>query len=165
MVYYNSNSELVSKIINNQKYILECKVIFLKYEKEVKEFLQKQDQIELAYLFGSVAYGEQGKLSDIDLALFLDESLDKEERFKLNLTLISDLQDILKTDQLDLVIMNDAPVSLNFEVIKANYPLLIRDENFKVDMEVHIMSRYLDRQYYDQRWAEELIKKTAEGNK
>lgn len=137
----------------------------LKYEKEVKEFLQKQDQIELAYLFGSVAYGEQGKLSDIDLALFLDESLDKEERFKLNLTLISDLQDILKTDQLDLVIMNDAPVSLNFEVIKANYPLLIRDENFKVDMEVRIMSRYLDRQYYDQRWAEELIKKTAEGNK
>ncbi len=61
----------------------------LKYEKEVKEFLQKQDQIELAYLFGSVAYGEQGKLSDIDLALFLDESLDKEERFKLKLTLIS----------------------------------------------------------------------------
>jgi len=61
--------------------------------------------------------------------------------------------------------MNDAPVSLNFEIIKANYPLFIRDEDLKVDLEHYIMSRYLDRQYYDRRWADNLIKKTAEGTK
>lgn len=133
----------------------------MKYEKEVKEFLQKQDQVELAYLFGSVALQKAGKLSDIDLAIFLDESLDKKERFKIKLRLISDLEDILKTDRLDLVIMNDSPISLNFEIIKANYPLFIRDENLKVDLEHCIISRYLDRQYYDKRWADNLIKKTA----
>lgn len=133
----------------------------MKYEKEVKEFLQKQDQVELAYLFGSVAQQRAGKLSDVDLAIFLDESLDKYERFKIKLRLISDLEDILKTDRLDLVIMNDAPISLNFEIIKANYPLFIRDKNLKVDLEQYIMSRYLDRQYYNKRWADNLIKKTA----
>jgi len=107
-------------------------VILLKYENEVKEFLQNQDQVELAYLFGSVAQGGEGKLSDVDLAVFLDESLDEKERFNFKLSLISDLEDILRTDRLDLVIMNDAPVSLNFEIIKANYPLFIRDEDLKV---------------------------------
>jgi len=137
----------------------------LKYENEVKEFLQNQDQVELAYLFGSVAQGGEGKLSDVDLAVFLDESLDEKERFNFKLSLISVLEDILRTDRLDLVIMNDAPVSLNFEIIKANYPLFIRDEDLKVDLEHYIMSRYLDRQYYDRRWADNLIKKTAEGTK
>ncbi|MBM4241075.1 MAG: nucleotidyltransferase domain-containing protein [Euryarchaeota archaeon] len=140
-------------------------MILLKYENEVKEFLQNQDQVELAYLFGSVAQGGEGKLSDVDLAVFLDESLDEKERFNFKLSLISDLEDILRTDRLDLVIMNDAPVSLNFEIIKANYPLFIRDEDLKVDLEHYIMSRYLDRQYYDRRWADNLIKKTAEGTK
>lgn len=137
----------------------------MKYENEVKEFLQNQDQVELAYLFGSVAQGGEGKLSDVDLAVFLDESLDEKERFNFKLSLISVLEDILRTDRLDLVIMNDAPVSLNFEIIKANYPLFIRDEDLKVDLEHYIMSRYLDRQYYDRRWADNLIKKTAEGTK
>lgn len=133
----------------------------MKYEKEVTDFLQKQDPVELAYLFGSVAIQKAGKLSDIDLAIFLDESIEKKERFKIKLRLISDLENILKTDRLDLVIMNDAPISLNFEIIKANHPLFIRDKNLKVDLEHHIISRYLDRQYYDKRWADNLIKKTA----
>lgn len=136
----------------------------MKYEKEVKQFLQKQDHIKLAYLFGSAAQKRTGKLSDVDLAIFLDESLDMEEKFNLELRLISDLGDIVKK-RLDLVVMNDAPVSLNFEIIKANYPLLIRDKNLKVDLEHYIMSRYLDRQYYDRRWANNLIKRIAEGNK
>jgi uncharacterized protein len=140
-------------------------VILLKYEKEVKEFLQKQDQVKLAYLFGSVAWQRAGKLSDVDLAIFLDESLDRKERFSLKLRLLSVLEDILKTNQLDLVIMNDSPVSLNFEIIKANHPLFIRDRNLKVDLEHYIMSRYLDRQYYDKRWSDNLIKKVAEGNR
>lgn len=137
----------------------------MKYEEEVRKYLQKQDQIKLAYLFGSVAREEQGKLSDVDIAVFLDESLGKKERWNLELSLIADLGDILKADRVDLVVMNDAPNSLNFEVIKANHPLLIRDENFKVDLEQYIMSRYLDRQYYDQRWAENLLKKIVEGTK
>jgi predicted nucleotidyltransferase len=137
----------------------------LKYEDEIKDYLQKQDRVKLAYLFGSVAKQNAGKLSDLDLAIFLEESLDKVERFDLQLKLISDLEDILKTDRLDLVIMNDSPISLNFEIIKANYPLFIRNDNFKVDLEQYIMSRYLDRQYYDQRWADSLIKKISKGTK
>ena len=134
----------------------------MKYEKEVKEFLQKQAHVKLAYLFGSVALQKAGKLSDIDIGIFLDESLEKKEKFKIKLKLISDLENILKNNRIDLVIMNDASISLNFEIIKANYPLFIQNKNLKVDLEQYIISRYLDRQYYDKRWADSLIKKTAE---
>ena len=138
---------------------------FLNNEKEVRDFLQKQVQVKLAYLFGSVAFKDHNKLSDIDIGIFLDESLNEKERFNLNLKLTSDISDILKVDKLDLVIMNYAPISLNYEIIKANYPLLIRDENLKIDLEHYIISRYLDRQYYDQRWAKNIIKKTARGTR
>jgi predicted nucleotidyltransferase len=131
-------------------------------DSRVMKFLSKQERVELAYLFGSVAGGNAGKLSDIDLAVFLDESLSKKERFNLQLKLISELTGILRTDRIDLVIMNDAPLTLNYEIIKANHPLLIRDEGRKIDLEHSILSCYLDRRYYDKRWAAEFLKKVAE---
>lgn len=38
--------------------------------------------------------------------------------------LICDSATILK---IDLVVINDAPLSLNYEIIKANYPVFVRD--------------------------------------
>jgi len=131
-------------------------------DKRVVEFLSTQEHVKLAYLFGSVAEGKEGKLSDVDLAVFLDESLSKKERFNLQLKLISGLTSILKTDRIDLIIMNDAPLSVNYEIIKANHPLLVRDGGKKIDFEHGILSGYLDRRYYEKRWAAEFLKKVAE---
>ena len=52
-------------------------------DKRAVDFLNKQMHVKLAYLFGSVAEGKEGKLSDVDIAVFLDESLSKPERFNL----------------------------------------------------------------------------------
>lgn len=131
-------------------------------DKRIVEILSNQERVKLAYLFGSVAEGKEGKLSDVDLAVLLDESLNKKEIFNLQLKLISELTNILKTDKVDLVIMNDAPLSLNYEIIKANHPLLARDEGKKVDFEHEILSRYLDRRYYEKRWASEFLKEVTE---
>jgi len=40
--------------------------------------------------------------------------------FALQLKLISELTSLLKTNKIDSVVMNEAPVSLNYEIIKAN---------------------------------------------
>lgn len=132
-------------------------------DKRLLEFLDKQEYVKLAYLFGSVAGGKSGKLSDVDIAVFLDESLKRRDMFNLQLKLISELTSILKTDKLDLVIMNDAPLTLNYEIIKANCTILVRDEEKKIDFEHGILSSYLDRRYYEKRWASEFLKKVAEG--
>ncbi len=87
-------------------------------DKRVVEFLGDQKLVKLAYLFGSVAEGKEGKLSDVDLAVFLDESLSKKERFNLQLKLMSELTSILKTDRIDLTVMNNAPLLLKYNIIK-----------------------------------------------
>jgi predicted nucleotidyltransferase len=46
-------------------------------DERITGYLNKQEHVKLAYLFGSVAEGKEGKLSDVDLAFFLDESLSK----------------------------------------------------------------------------------------
>lgn len=125
------------------------------------DFFSKQEHVRLAYLFGSVAKGKAGKLSDIDIAVLLDESLNKKQRFDLQLELISDISELLKTDNIDLVVINEAPLSLKFEIIKANYPLFVRDRMEKIDFEQMVMSRYLDRRYYEKRASSEFLEKVA----
>ncbi|GBE55022.1 nucleotidyltransferase domain protein [archaeon BMS3Bbin15] len=138
------------------------KKVLIPEQNKLVEFLSKQGHVKLAYLFGSVARGEEGKLSDVDVAVLLDDSLDKKERFDLQLELISGITEILKTDGVDLVIINDAPLSLNYEIIKANYPIFVRDEAEKIDFEHGVLSRYLDRRYYEKRAAARFLEKVAE---
>jgi hypothetical protein len=45
--------------------------------------------------------------------------------------------------------MNDASTVINFEIIKPNIPLFIRDEDLKLDIEQKVMSRYMDRKYHE----------------
>ncbi|NKQ39686.1 MAG: nucleotidyltransferase domain-containing protein [Methanosarcinales archaeon] len=131
------------------------------WEQNVVEFLSKQKYVKFAYLFGSVVKGRDGSLSDIDIAVFIDESISKNKWFKLQLKLISELTNIIKIDRIDLIIMNDAPLSLNYEIIKANHSLFVRDKMDKIDFEHKIISRYLDRRYYENRWTDEFLKKVA----
>ena len=54
-------------------------------DKRIAELLSKQERVKLAYLFGSVAEGNVGKLSDVGLTVFLDVSLIKKEQFNLQM--------------------------------------------------------------------------------
>lgn len=126
------------------------------------KFLESQKNVLLAYLFGSFTKGEEGKLSDIDIAVLFDKSLNKKERFRLQLELITKINQILQTNKLDLIIINDSPLSLKYEIIKANCPIYIRDEMEKINLEQYVLSRYLDRRYYEKRAAEEFLNQVAE---
>ncbi len=134
----------------------------MKNEKKLIMFLQKQHYIKSAYLFGSAAKEKTGKLSDVDIGVLLDEGLSKDGMFEIRLRLIRDLKPILKTDKIDVVVMNKAHVSLNYEIIKANKHLFVRNKAEKVEFEHQIMLRYLDRCYYDKRHSKLFLKKVAE---
>ena len=108
----------------------------------------------IAYLFGSEAKSTSGALSDIDIAVFIDKGIDKSGRFDLRLRLSNELSAIMAR-MVDLVILNDTPVQLSFEIIFCS------DESTKVDVETEILSRYLDRRYYDKRHAELTLEKIA----
>jgi len=52
---------------------------------------------------------------------------------------------------------------LSFEIIKNGKLISCSNKETKVDMEVEILSRYLDRRYYDKRHAELTLEKIAAG--
>lgn len=115
----------------------------------------------LAYIFGSETKGRSGPLSDIDIAVLVDKSLNKSELFDLRLRLSNKLSAITNK-RVDLVILNNAPVQLAFEVIKNGKLICRTDNSIKVDFEHMILSKYLDRRYYDKRHTEIALRKIAE---
>lgn len=104
---------------------------------------KKYPEVKLVYLFGSQAAGKIGPLSDYDFALYLDEK-DSEKRFNLKLELLGKITGMLKTDNVDLVILNDidAP-EMKFNVIK-NGILILETEPYKVLVESRILMEYFD---------------------
>lgn len=122
----------------------------------------KKHPVVTAYIFGSEAKGTSGLLSDIDVAVFIHKGVNKAERFDLRLRLSNELSAIMNKT-VDLVVLNDSPVPLSYEIIRHGKLIFCDDKSAKVDMEVAILSKYLDRRYYDKRHAELTLQKIASG--
>ena len=122
----------------------------------------KKHPVVTAYIFGSEAKGVAGVLSDIDVAVFIHTDIKKADRFDLRLRLSNDMSAIMGK-RVDLVVLNDSPIHLSYEIIRHGKIIFCNDRSAKVDMELDILSRYLDRRYYDKRHAEVAIQKMASG--
>ncbi|MBI2864878.1 MAG: nucleotidyltransferase domain-containing protein [Chloroflexi bacterium] len=97
--------------------------------------------LSLAYLFGSQANGLAGPLSDYDVAILVDETL---ESAALRTQLAHELAIALETDRVDVVVLNRAPVELAYVAIAQAEVLFQRDEATRVEFEANTMSRYGD---------------------
>lgn len=126
------------------------------------EFFQNDECVELAYLFGSVAEGKEGPLSDIDIGVYLSSGLTKAQRDKKRLELVANLSILTKNDRVDLLVLNDTPPVLSFEIIRPNVLIFERDSSIKVDVEQRIMSMYLDWKYYEDRMNRHLLERIME---
>jgi predicted nucleotidyltransferase len=67
--------------------------------------------VAAVYLFGSRAEGRTHRESDVDVAVLLDRRVypTAKERFDLRVRLTSDLIAVLHENDVDLVVLNDAP--------------------------------------------------------
>jgi len=86
----------------------------LKLIPKVEIYLKSRKDIQFAYLFGSFAKDRVTLLSDIDIAVYLigDDLSGK------RMEILGDLIDILKTDKVDLVILNTAPLTLRMKILQ-----------------------------------------------
>ena len=110
---------------------------------KIKEVIASHPEIKLAYLFGSQATGNVGPMSDYDFAFHL-EGLDSKERFTMKINLITALSSALKTDAIDVVILNDLDMpELAYDIIK-NSIVLYEQEPYKVIIEPKILNQYFD---------------------
>ena len=118
---------------------------------EVKKILYKHmDQlvdrydIQLIYIFGSYAKGINRENSDLDIAMYLDGK--PEPLVKLDI--LDDLVRIFRREDIDLVILNQVNMVLQFQVIKYGEVIYMKDLLTKVLYESKVMSRYMDMEYF-----------------
>lgn len=112
---------------------------------------QASPPVVVAYLFGSTARAETTPLSDVDIAVLLDEPR-RDRRVAAYLDLRHQLEQAIADGPVDLILLNDAPPLLAGRII-ASQLIFCADESRRICLETEILSRYQDfvpiQQQYD----------------
>lgn len=116
-----------------------------------------KERVFFAYLFGSQVTGEIGGLSDIDIAVYFDERLSKSAMFDSKLRIMAEISKLLKRDDVDVVILNDAYPLFAHRIIKQGTVIFSNNEKTRIDFEVKIVMAYLDFKPYIEKHMKEAI--------
>jgi predicted nucleotidyltransferase len=115
----------------------------------LRSYTRGRREIVAVYLFGSQASGEADELSDIDVALLLRDGLPDPAHLELRLAV--EVSSMLGSDDVDVVVLNDAPLEAQFEIVSTGRLIHSNDEPARTDYEVLMMSKYWDfKKYLDE---------------
>jgi hypothetical protein len=104
-------------------------------------YLQSMPDILFAYLFGSFGRGKPFPLSDVDIAVYLKEPSDVQQK---KMQILGTLIDILETDEIDLVILNSAPLPLRMRILENKKVVADREPFSRHRYESLTMREYFD---------------------
>ncbi|MGA2259925.1 MAG: nucleotidyltransferase domain-containing protein [Acidobacteriota bacterium] len=103
---------------------------------------EQDDNIIALYLFGSQARGTASRLSDI--GVLFQSRIDASRYFPLRLEYIARVMGLLRTERVDVVILNNASLHLAYEIMSHGTLLLDRDPRQRVAFEADRIRRFLD---------------------
>ncbi len=120
--------------------------------KKLRSLFKKYRAIRIVYLFGSRATGTAGKGSDYDFAVYVNPKTIKHS-FDLLLNLMGQIPLILKTDRVDVVILNNLENLILKNNIVTQGQVIYETTKRRFDIELAIIGEYRDfrimeRQYY-----------------
>src|SRR5574337_148592 len=82
--------------------------------------LEECPGVVFAYLFGGASAGRIGPLSDVDVAVYLDDTADPVEQ---KLEVVTVVTTHLGSDEVDVVVLNSAPTALAGRVLQSRQVL------------------------------------------
>ncbi|WPX08429.1 type VII toxin-antitoxin system MntA family adenylyltransferase antitoxin [Anaerocellum danielii] len=115
------------------------------------------DKVVASYLFGSFALGTYTPLSDIDIAVLFDKDLSKKIMEELENEILDGLMKMFKTDEVDLVVLNSAPLSVRYGVLKTAKIVYCSNIEKTVDFQTEVISKYLDIEPYREEFYKEFL--------
>jgi predicted nucleotidyltransferase len=104
-------------------------------------YLQSMPDILFACLFGSFGRGKHFPLSDVDIAVYLKEAAALQEK---KMEILGALIDILQTDEIDLVVLNNAPLPLRMRILERKKVIVDREPFMRHRYESLTMREYFD---------------------
>jgi len=110
--------------------------------KQIKKFLISRDEIIFCYLHGS--FLDNFNFQDIDVALYIDQKkITIQKAFDYSFQLSSDLSKQTGLD-IDIQIMNYAPLGFKHSVLKNGKLLFSQDDNLRLDIIESVSREYMD---------------------
>ena len=116
--------------------------------KTLGQVLEKCSGMVFTYLFGSLAAGRFDPLSDVDVAVFLDEVLDPVEQ---KLEVIGAASGHLRTDEVDVVVLNTAPTALIGRILQSRQVICDRDPFRRHRFESRALREFFDFRVFEHR--------------
>ncbi len=110
--------------------------------------LKQRSGVVFAYLFGGAAAGRIRPLSDVDVAVCLDETVDPVEE---RLETIGVVTAHLRTDEVDLVVLNTAPTSLTGRILQTRRVICDRDPLRRHRFESLALREFFDFRIFEHR--------------
>lgn len=105
------------------------------------DLFHRDERVSFAYLFGGLVKGAVRPLSDVDIALFLAPGVSAVEA---KVDLLGDLADLLGTDEIDLVILNTAPLSLLGRILQTRRVISDKRPLLRHTFESRVMREFFD---------------------
>ena len=112
------------------------------------ELVSADRDVIALFAFGGLAKGQLKPLSDLDIAVLISRRLPGSQRFEKHLKLLTTLNRLFRTDEIDLVLLNDAPSRFAHSILRDGKLLFCRDFKVLVNFTEYIRKRYFDFIYY-----------------
>ena len=104
----------------------------------LSQYFQKESSVVLAFLFGSRAIEYERETSDWDIAVYFKPEeyleIETESQYPGENRIWSDLVDLLKTDDVDFIVLNRARAPLVYNALRVGTPLVIKDRRLYLDL-------------------------------
>ena len=108
----------------------------------IKALLEKREEIDAAYLYGSQARGNEHTDSDIDIGLLLKEEFKPPARYPVRLAL--KIEKHTGLENVDLRILNGKNPRFLQNVLTDSRLIFSKSEEHRIDFESTSLVRYLD---------------------
>lgn len=113
-------------------------------KQKAAQFFSSKPDVRFAFLFGSLAERKDTPLSDVDLAVYVDERVPSQEAHEFVSKLTTELMGVLKTNEIDLVLLNEAPPLLRHRILTRGESLFVRDPIQEQRFFVRSLQDYFD---------------------
>ena len=111
---------------------------------KLKDFFSKRAEVQFAVIFGSLAKGTANKLSDVDIAVMVDPHFVDTSPYGYHATLTADLMQKLKRNDVDVIMLDEAPILLKYQVLRYGNFIYIRDKQARIQFQVDTLNQYDD---------------------
>lgn len=117
--------------------------IYEKYKNNFLEYIQKEGNIEIAYLFGSYADNSYNENSDIDIAVIYKENVDEYDHAGKSL----DVSKIFGYTNVDYIDLEKTTVFLQFEILKKGKLIYCENEEKLTEFNKKVERQYIEMDY------------------